>query len=417
VSAVDLRTQLERLISPAQYARLAQVRDLAARLGLPLYLAGGVVRDLLLSQPPADVDVVVEGDAPTLARAAAREWGGQVLAHAPFGTASWVAPDGVSIDFASTRTEVYLQPAALPQVQAPATLQADLARRDFTINSLALRLDGPHFGELIDPFHGQADLAARQVRVLHPRSFQDDPTRMFRAVRYEGRLGFAMTADTLALIPGAWPALAALSADRVRHEFELIFREPNVLPMLARLAELAILSHVHPALAWDDVSSAQAAIIPRLPKAEWRCALPLEPDALYLALLLRRAPREAALEALQRLNPNAATRQAVLEALALHRNWSRPSEAVAALDKLSELGVVAAYVLRPEWQTDLHAYLAHWRHVRAETTGEDLIARGLTPGPRFKALLWELRAARLDGTITDQAGERAWLERQLARPE
>ncbi len=417
MSLVDARTQLERWIAPARYARLMQVRELAARLGLPLYLVGGFVRDLLLGQPPDDFDFVVEGDAPRLAQAAAREWGGEVQAHTPFGTATWTAPDGVSVDFASARTETYAYPAALPHVQIPATLQADLARRDFTINALALRLDGAHFGELIDPYHGQADLTAGRVRVLHPRSFQDDPARMFRAARYEQRLGFAITADTLALIPGAWEALAALTGDRARREFELIFREPNAVKMLARLNTLDVLTHVHPALAWDEAASAQAALIPTLPAADWRGPVPLEPDALCLALLLRRASPEAAAEALTRLNPNRSTEQAVLEALALHKNWSRPSEAVAALDKLSELGVIAAYVLRPEWQADLHAYLARWRFVRAETTGDDLIARGLTPGPRFKTLLWELRAARLDGAITDHAGEQAWLTHQLTRPE
>ncbi|MGH2524794.1 MAG: CCA tRNA nucleotidyltransferase, partial [Anaerolineales bacterium] len=235
----------ERLPGPRR-ALLARVGHLAATQQLPVYLVGGFVRDLLLGLSPTDFDFVVEGPAPALARLVARELGGEVTVHAPFGTATWFSPEGAVIDFASARTERYPQPAALPVVSAPAPISADLSRRDFTINALAVRVDGVYYGQLLDPHHGQADLAAGIVRVLHPHSFQDDPTRLFRAVRYEQRLGFRIAPETVPLIPGSWAALAALTGDRIRHEFEMIFREPNVVPMLARLAELEVLRHVHP---------------------------------------------------------------------------------------------------------------------------------------------------------------------------
>jgi tRNA nucleotidyltransferase (CCA-adding enzyme) len=404
---------MEAYLSAPRRGWLERVRTLAEARGLPLYLVGGFVRDLLLGLPPDDFDLVVEGAAPILARAAAREWGGEMIVHAPFGTATWTAPDGVAMDFASARTETYPQPASLPQVQTPTTIAHDLQRRDFSINAIALRLDGAHFGELLDPHNGQADLAARAVRVLHERSFRDDPTRLFRAVRYEQRLGFNIAAETLALIPDTWEALDALTADRVRREFELIFREANASATLSRLSELGILARVHPALKWGESESARAGVIAQLPWVEWKLSAPPEPEALYWALLLEAASDLDA--ALQRFNLNRAMEQAVREAIALQKNWSRPSEAVAVLDQLAESGVVAAYALRPDWRADLHAYLARWRFVRAATTGADLIARGLTPGPHFKPLLWELRAARLDGNITDLEGERALIEHHLAR--
>ncbi|OGO45410.1 MAG: hypothetical protein A2W37_13870 [Chloroflexi bacterium RBG_16_63_12] len=404
---------LEKHLSASRRELLAHVRRIAEAGRLPVYLVGGFVRDLLLGLTPDDFDFVVEGDAPALARAVARELGGEVMAHAPFGTATWFVPGGAAIDFATARTETYPQPAALPVVTPGASIAADLQRRDFTINAMALRVDGAHFGELLDPHGGQSDLAARAVRVLHPGSFVDDPTRLFRAVRYEQRLGFTIASGTLALIPGAWDALAALTGDRVRHEFELIFREPRVVAMLARLAGREILPYVHPALRWGEREAARAAIIPELPVADWRLASPLEPDALYFALMLGAASPVEVTGALARLNTNGVVSRAVIEGIHLRGAWTRPSEAVAILGELSELGVVVAYVLHEGARAALNDYLARWRFVRAETIGDDLIARGLTPGPQFKRLLWELRAARLDGVITDIAGERELIQRWL----
>ncbi|MDW8327130.1 MAG: hypothetical protein RMK99_11225 [Anaerolineales bacterium] len=404
----DLESQLRRWLPAALLERLAQIRRLAESGRTPLYVVGGFVRDSLLGLMPDDFDLVVEGDAPALARAAARAFGGEVTVHAPFGTAAWRTPDGFEIDFASARTETYPAPAVLPVVHVPASIEADLSRRDFTINAIALRLDGPHAGEYLDPHGGRADLSARVVRVLHPLSFRDDPTRLFRAVRYEQRLGFRIAPETLDLMPDA--PLDALSGDRLRREFELIFREPKAAAMLARLAELGILKRAHPALIWDDRAAQAVTGLDRLPWREWQLADAPESEALFWAVLLRDAGEEALASALARLNLNRAQAEAVREAAALRRTWSRPSEAVAALEPLSELGVIAAYVARPELRNDLHHYLSRWRFVRPKLSGDDLIARGLTPGPDFKRWLWALRAARLDGSVTDDAGEEALLD-------
>lgn len=407
MAALDLDSQLRRWLPAALLERLAQLRRLAEREQTPLYVVGGFVRDSLLGLQPDDFDLVVEGDAPALARAAAREFGGAVTVHTPFGTAAWRTPEGFEMDFASARTETYPAPAALPVVRLPASIEADLSRRDFTINAIALRLDGPRAGEYLDPHGGQADLSARVVRVLHPLSFRDDPTRLFRAVRYEQRLDFRIVPETLALMSAA--PLDALSGDRLRHEFELIFREPKAAAMLARLAELGILWRVHPALTWEDRAAQAVTGLDRLPWRDWQLANAPEPEALFWAVLLRDAGEEALASALARLNLNRAQADAVRQAATLRCAWSRPSEAVAALEPLSELGVIAAYVAWPELRADLHSYLSRWRFIRPALTGADLIARGLTPGPDFRRWLWALRAARLDGAVTDLAGEQALL--------
>jgi tRNA nucleotidyltransferase (CCA-adding enzyme) len=357
----------------------------------------------LLGLEPDDFDLVVEGSAPELARACAQKWGGTINVHAPFGTAAWLTPEGIEFDFASTRTETYPQPAQLPVVRVPATLAEDVGRRDFTLNSLAISLS-PNFGEVFDPFNGQPDLRAGRICVLHPLSFRDDPTRIFRAVRYEQRLNFTITPETLELIPAA--PLEQLTADRVRHELELIFVEPNVNAMLTRLEKLGVLARL--GLKWPEAAQVDSAVVPHLPLVGWNLSATLEPTALYLALLLRDAAERPA--ALQKLNPSRAISVAVMEALSLKPTWAKPSQTVAALDELSELGVATAYIAQPALHAELNQYLAHWRHIRPHTTGAQLIEHGLTPGLRFKQILWHLRAAWLDGEVKTAADELALLD-------
>jgi tRNA nucleotidyltransferase (CCA-adding enzyme) len=412
----DWQAWLQQHLPEERRVLLGQVGAVAARLGMPVYLVGGFVRDALLGLEPNDFDLVVEGTdrgpvGPRLAAALARDLGGAVITHTPFGTATWQTPEGWAVDFATARTETYARPAALPEVR-PANLAADLRRRDITINAMALRV-GPG-GELCDPYHGQADLAAGLIRVLHAGSFEDDPTRLFRVVRYEQRLGFTIEPETHALVAWAWGALDALSADRLRHEFELIFREARASAMLRRLDTLEILRHTHPALRWGEFQAAAAAEIPRLPLAEWALEGPLEPDGLYLTLLLAEAAPAEVEAALGRLNVNRLAAEAVRAATRLPPAGARPSQVAAQLEGWTELALAAAYLRHAAWRAPLQDYLVRGRRLRPVTSGADLIAQGLTPGPLFKEILQAIRAARLDGQVTDAAGEQDLIRQILA---
>jgi tRNA nucleotidyltransferase (CCA-adding enzyme) len=417
--AADVRALLEARLPDDRLSRLRQVQRLAAQLGLRTYLVGGFVRDLLLGLPPGDFDFVVEPlqaasdpmAGPRIARALADEVGGQVTVHAAFGTATWREPQGVSVDIATARTEHYPWPGALPRVSPSASILDDLSRRDFTVNAMAARVDGEAYGNLLDPYRGQADLKARRIAVLHPRSLVDDPTRVFRAVRYAGRLDFQVAAETLAQVPEALSIVASLSGERVRHELELLFLEANAAAMLARLDDLHALKALHPALGWGPAETGRAAVIPRLPLDRWNLSGGLDRNSLCLALLLRRADPAAVAAALRRLAVSREVLEAVNGALALPvagAEWrASPSAVVAHLEGLGEGAVVAAYVLYPDERELLDQYLAEWRFVRAQTTGDDLLALGLAPGPQFKRILWSVRAARLDGVVSDRAGELA----------
>src|SRR6185295_10740104 len=201
---------------------------LAKRTSVSVYAVGGFVRDLLLGRPNVDIDLVVEGDAIAFARAFAKENGGRAKVHERFGTAAVVFPDEFKLDVAMARTEYYKHPSALPTVQ-PSSIKEDLFRRDFTINALALRLNADRFGELIDFYGGQRDLKERTIRVLHSRSFIDDPTRVFRAVRFEYRFGFRLGKETLTLIRDAVELglFHRLSGTRLLEELILLLSEEN----------------------------------------------------------------------------------------------------------------------------------------------------------------------------------------------
>jgi len=212
-----------------------------------VYLVGGAVRDILLGEPNFDVDVVVEGDAIAVARALAAAVGGRVRAHPQFGTAVVLYGDDGRIDVVTARSETYHAPAALPTVE-PGSIEEDLHRRDFTINAMAVSLSGDEAGKLVDPFDGRRDLEAGRIRILHDRSFIDDPTRILRAIRYEDRFGFRMDEETEALARSCIETghVGDLSGARLREELVALLEEGDVSHAIPRLAELGAEKEIHP---------------------------------------------------------------------------------------------------------------------------------------------------------------------------
>ncbi|MEK7873409.1 MAG: hypothetical protein AAB502_06085 [Chloroflexota bacterium] len=420
----DLLPRLDGALSADLRPLVRAARDAAAAENARLYVVGGAVRDLLLGRPLVDVDIVVEGDATSLSRRVAQQTGGRVEAHDRFGTAKVLhngpvsTGHGQSLDLAAARTETYARPGALPAVQ-PGTLAQDLARRDFTINAIALVLTPPDEGSLLDPFGGHKDIEAGLVRVLHDKSFVDDATRIFRAVRYEQRLGFRMEPQTESLARRDIRYLDAISGDRVRNELDLLLREDAPERGLARLAEIGALERVglpwHDA-AWLSVKFAQAR----------RAAPPgaLLPE-IYLGLLIYTMSLEEASAALQRLNFPRATDQALRDVGPLKArlaDLARPDlQASAAVHMLERFQPAAlqtcAFACDDEAARErLRRYLAEWRYVKSALDGHDLARLGVAQGPRMGQLLTSLRDARLDGQVRSREDEESWVRRALAGP-
>ena len=215
----------------------------AEEMGFEAYAVGGLVRDLFLFRDNLDVDVVIEGDGIAFASRFSVGHGACLLTYEKFGTANIVLPDGLKIDVATARTETYERPAALPLV-TPGSIRDDMSRRDFSINTLAVGLNPGRFGDLLDFFHARNDIKNKLIRVLHDRSFIDDPTRIFRAVRFEKRFGFRIDSVTEKLIGDAVSAglVERLSGYRISSELKIILKEENPLPPVRRLDELGVLS-------------------------------------------------------------------------------------------------------------------------------------------------------------------------------
>ncbi len=389
---------------------------LAAKLS-PATLVGGVVRDLLLGRPSLDLDLVFESNAVDVARRLAAQHGGEIIVHPAFQTAVWQPRPGVFMDLITARREHYPAPASLPVVQ-PAKLADDLARRDFSINTLAIRLVD---GELVDEHNGLQDLQKGVVRALHKNSFIDDPTRILRAIRYEQRYGFAMEPSTRGWLEAARPGLRLLSPERLRHELDMILDEPHAPAMLSRLYGLGLQSFLPDVLPVEPPLTRLLDLAHQPPPPSWglRPTLGHQPlkRVLGYALWLM-SLTTAALDAANASLAFAAPMLKVIRAAsALTRDLTGlrgqpPSAWVARLDGLPMTAIYAAY-LHSE-QAELHNYATGWRHVQAETTGETLKALGVPPGPLYRRVLWQVRAARLDGLVSTGAGEQALLRELLA---
>jgi tRNA nucleotidyltransferase (CCA-adding enzyme) len=249
---INLAEKIENSLPDELVAPVNEAIALAGNRKQPLYLVGGVVRDLLLGQinDVCDLDLIVEGDALGLAGEFAEKSGGKLTAHLMFNTAKIELAD-CTIDIAMARTETYAKPGALPVVTA-GTLQTDLFRRDFTVNAMAVSLNQSNYGELIDLYGGLKDLKAKTIRVLHDKSFTDDATRIWRAIRYEQRLGFQIEPETLSLLKRDLPLMKTVGGYRLRHELELVLKEKEPEKMLLRVHELDVLKELHPSLKVND---------------------------------------------------------------------------------------------------------------------------------------------------------------------
>lgn len=362
----------------------------------PTYLVGGAVRDLLRGAPFTDIDMCVEGDALAAAAALAERLGGESVGHERFGTATVRAGD-LSLDLAATRSETYPFPGALPEVE-PAGLAEDLGRRDFTVNAMAIALGEAVLGTLHDPLGGREDLVNGRLRVLHERSFVDDPTRLLRALRYEARLGFAMDAQTerLAREAAVGDAFDGVSGPRVRDELMDLLGEADAPVAVGRMRDLGVAHALHPALDPDPDRVAGAA----LGSADTGA----DPALAALAALCGRAPHE--LESFVRaLSLPAASREAVLRATrsgaslteALHRDLAA-SELHALLENEPPELLAVALGLGAPGEPVLR-FLSDLRHVRLEITGEDVIGAGVSPSPAVGRALEETLRRKLDGEV------------------
>jgi tRNA nucleotidyltransferase (CCA-adding enzyme) len=382
-----------------------------------LYMVGGVVRDLLLERHNLDLDLVVEGDAIKLAQEIARGQRAKVTAHPRFGTATIIWSNR-SADIATARAETYAKPGALPSVR-PGTISDDLSRRDFTINAIAIELNPGRFGNVIDLHGGRRDIVNQMVRVLHDKSFIDDATRIWRALRYEQRLDFHLEQSTLNLLKQGTAYLGTVSGDRIRHELERVLKEEMPEKVLRRADELGALSKMHHSLRCDDWLSETFTL------ARERFLPDTFPQPrLYLALMCYRLTHNETEKLIAYLRLPKATAQVLREAMAIKekiKSLSTPGLAPSQIYGLVHgygLTALTASLLAAGSATaaeHIELYLSVLRYVKPALSGDDLIYMGVPQGPGVKEILQRLREARLDGKVTSKKEEEEMVRRVISR--
>ncbi len=372
-----------------------------------LYLVGGVVRDLLLERCNLDLDMVVEGDAVKLAEELARGLSAKVTSHTRFGTATlrW---DERSADLTSARAETYSRPGALPTVK-PGTISDDLARRDFTINAVAIEINPRHYGDIIDPHGGRQDITSKLVRVMHDKSFIDDATRIWRALRYEQRLDFKLESATGELLKQCTAWLGTISGDRIRHELELVLKEDEPEKVLFRADELGVLDRIHPSLKCDDWLKETFAL------ARERCLPDASPTIpFYLALLCYRLSAPEAEKLIDYLRLSRSCARIIRETQEIKEKTEKlvtpglaPSQVYELIHGYSTTALDAALLATGSETAVEHIelYLNVLRHVNPALGGEGLKKLGIREGPEIKELLQLIREARLDGRVTTKKEE------------
>ena len=401
------------------FTLLQDIGQTAEALHFNAYAIGGFVRDLFLYRSNEDIDIVIEGDGIAFAKQFAGQVKARIHTHAKFGTAVVIFPDGFKIDIASARMEYYKFPAALPTVEM-SSLKLDLFRRDFTINTLCIQLNPGKFGTLIDFFTAQKDLKEKTVRVLHNLSFVEDPTRAFRAIRFEQRFGFTIGKLTANLIQNAvrMDFFQRLSGKRVFSELRQLLSEENPTPAIVRLKDFGLLKVVHPSIELTDDLVNLFTSIKKV--VSWYDLLFLEESymkwAVYFMGLIQPCDAATTLDICQRfeLAPKIKTifsreRFAAERALAaLERN--RKSDNSLTYRQLSPFRIELVLYMMAAARTEsvrkaISHYCVHLRFVRPSLTGKDLRECGLRPGPRYREILDAVLDQKLNGHLETHEDE------------
>jgi len=427
------KKQVSRLIRQQLSESLANLLESFGEAGdslkVPVFVVGGFVRDLLLRKKNLDLDIVVDGDGIAFAEEFACRHQCRIRSHSKFGTAVIIFPDGFKVDVASARLEYYLEPGALPQVEN-ASIKIDLYRRDFTINALAISLNRSRFGELIDFFGGQRDLRDKAIRVLHNLSFVEDPTRIFRAIRLEQRLGFQIGKHTESLLRSAVRTgfLQKVSGQRVFNELKIILKEEDPLSSLRRMAGFDLLKFIHPGLVLNERF---CAVFEEAVKAiHWFEFLYLEEKlrrwAVYFLCLILQLDEDAVEGICSRFTiPRLYRKLFLQERTAFHHvyylmerrlaagNMLRHSEVYFLLQAFSS--EILVYGMASSRMEDIRKgishYFSHLRSITPIVNGRDLKTLGYEPGPGYQKILRAVLEARLDGELESKEDEIEFVEK------
>ncbi len=404
---------------------MRRIGRLAGKRGMHAFIVGGMVRDILLGYPTTDLDITIEGDAVTVARDYAGAVGGRLRNVTRFGTCKVEGGPAGTVDFASTRTETYSRPGALPDVRICRDILLDLERRDFAINAMAVSLSAACYGLLLDPFDGWGDIEHGRLTVLHPCSFRDDPTRVLRGVRFAARYGYRFEKRTLALLDECLAAgcMRTISGKRVRRELDLIFEEDRAAAAVRLLHSRSILRAVDKGLDPDarHFKRLRAVDLAGRKFSGWVGA-GFAPRLLWFGYLFTGRRASTAARLAERLDLDRAAKRISLWAardaggVARRLSGLKPSQAYEATRLLGPLppeALALLYALSGRRERSMiSTYMLRWRHVRPRLSGDDLIALGVRSGPAVGNMLDHILRLKLQGRLPTRRSEAAFVRRE-----
>ncbi len=390
---------------------LQKLGSIADALDYDLYIVGGFVRDLLLDKINLDLDLVVEGDGIEFARKLVQELEGTLDIYHEFGTAILTLEDGLKLDIATTRVEYYANTASLPEVEA-GSIQQDLFRRDFSINALAIQLNQDSFGQLVDYFNGKEDLEAGVIRLLHNFSLYDDPTRIFRGLRFASRYGFEFESRTKELIKQAvnLDVIDKISSNRLFHNLSLGLKDEYPIRFIKLLAEENILNYISENIIWNEEKERLVNNISRVVSwvKEIKSSVEFEEWTLYLMVLVLALNKEEIEVFIDKFNLNKDLSYRLLATLRVDNisntlNSSRlNSQIYFLLNDLAMEDILLILVKNFKLKDKIKLYLEKLRGIDIEVSGEDIIKFGYRPGPVFKEALTAVKVAKLNNELGDK---------------
>ena len=415
---------MEERIPEKYLTLLRKIGSVASQSGYGVYVVGGFVRDLMLYKENDDIDIVIEGDGIKFAREYAEIENARINTYEKFGTAVIILPDGFKIDVASARMEHYKEPAALPEVEM-SSIKMDLYRRDFTINTLAIRLDPDHFGILIDFFAAQRDIKDKAIRIIHNLSFVEDPTRVFRAIKFEKRFNFNIGQLTSGLIENAVKMnfFERLGGVRVFSELKQILEEEDPIPAIIRMSDYDLLKYIHPEI---KITSSLISLLKSIKKViSWHDLLydedKCEKWILYFMALMEKQPKSVSEEISEHLkfSPKHAKiftrdRFKATGTLFWFENNLHPANSKLYNHMVPLKTEIILYVMALTENETIKMSISHYfsdlRKTKIFTQGRDIKNLGLPPGPEYKSLLKQIFDAKLDGQVASKDDEIAYLK-------
>ncbi len=424
----NMTNQLKEHFPPETFTILKLAGEIADSLGFNAYLVGGSVRDLLRGERNLDIDIVIEGDGIMFAKKVADALNARVKTHERFGTAKIILKDGSIIDIATARTEYYEAPATLPKVET-SSIKKDLYRRDFTINTLAIKLNSSDFGTLIDFFGGQKDLKEKTIRVLHSLSFVEDPTRALRAIRFSERFGFRISKHTENLIKTAvkMNLFERLSSERLHEELSLLLNEVSPLRAIERLSEYNLLSVIHPSLKFSSELKSRLKSLEEL--LAWYTISGIKAEVkkerLILGVTIYGLSGQAIKKTIERISPNKRYMvqlekdiYSAKEILQKIRNTAEIKDPVFLYELLHTLSLEAillaiAVTEEPDTRRVLIRYLTELREIKPSLTGKDLLKMGIKPGPTFSKIFRDILYEKLRGRLKTIEEEKEFVRKLI----